>query len=273
MPNIFKRIISGIALLALTFFCMYKGQFFLWSWIVLLGSLVIDEVFVNFLKKNRTSFSYLTVQLINLFLCFSFPHWQTQGPWSSFILFFALGINILLSIYLFASKMESPVFTRLLNIFPPGVGLLIIPSILSLGCLIYHQKWYFYLWIFMIMVFGMDVGALFFGKTVGRRKLCPRVSPNKTIEGVVGGCFLAGLGGGLFWFIVKDEISLGRVLFFIFMALLVQIGDLVQSKIKRQYNLKDSSKLIPGHGGIYDRLDGAFFLVSFFMVSIMTGCF
>ena len=109
------------------------------------------------------------------------------------------------------------------------------------------------LWAF-IVTWATDIGAYFVGKAFGRNKLAPSISPGKTVEGLIGGVVIAGLLGGA-W--VIDQ-HLGRVLLFCapLFALAAQGGDLFESWIKRTAGVKDSSHILPGHGGVLDRLDG-----------------
>jgi len=117
-------------------------------------------------------------------------------------------------------------------------------------------------WIFLLLLIIMcgDSAAYFVGISIGRRKLYPAVSPNKSIEGAIGG--LAGSILGAFiaqltffpqlaWW---DVLLLGSIL-----GALGQVGDLFESLLKRSFGVKDSGTLIPGHGGILDRLDSLLF--------------
>jgi phosphatidate cytidylyltransferase len=105
------------------------------------------------------------------------------------------------------------------------------------------------------LVFSADVGAYFVGRGLGHRPLAPRVSPNKTWEGVLGGCFaglcMAALGLACFDFPAPAFLGLC-----VAAVLLSVIGDLTESMFKRYAGLKDSGQLLPGHGGILDRIDG-----------------
>jgi len=109
------------------------------------------------------------------------------------------------------------------------------------------------LWAF-IVTWATDIGAYFVGKAIGRNRLAPSISPGKTIEGLIGGVVIAALLGGA-W--VWDQ-RLGRALFGAapLFALAAQAGDLFESWIKRTAGVKDSSHILPGHGGVLDRLDG-----------------
>jgi phosphatidate cytidylyltransferase len=106
------------------------------------------------------------------------------------------------------------------------------------------------------VVWGTDVGAYFAGRAIGGAKLMPTVSPNKTWSGAIGGAILgAGLGVYIpYLFGVKITVMLFVVAFIT--SIISQIGDLYESHFKRRMSVKDSSQLIPGHGGVMDRLDG-----------------
>lgn len=105
----------------------------------------------------------------------------------------------------------------------------------------------------MALVWACDIGAYFAGRTLGGPKLMPRVSPNKTWAGLVGGI----LGAGLFALVLTRwgldwRLALATPL----LAVLAQAGDLYESWLKRRAGVKDSGNLLPGHGGVLDRLDG-----------------
>ncbi|KRA21214.1 MULTISPECIES: phosphatidate cytidylyltransferase [unclassified Lysobacter] len=110
----------------------------------------------------------------------------------------------------------------------------------------------------LAIVWAADSGAYFAGRKFGRLKLAPRVSPNKTIEGVVGGV-LAGVAVGIAFasFAGAQPYQLPAVALVAFVAVLFSVvGDLFESLLKRHAGVKDSGHLIPGHGGILDRVDG-----------------
>jgi phosphatidate cytidylyltransferase len=106
----------------------------------------------------------------------------------------------------------------------------------------------------LLLGWGADVGAYFGGRRFGRTKLAPRVSPNKTWEGVLGGLLAGSVVAlaGLAWFGFSAEAFLPLCM----AALLASIvGDLTESMFKRQVGLKDSGSILPGHGGVLDRID------------------
>lgn len=108
----------------------------------------------------------------------------------------------------------------------------------------------------MLLVWGADTGAYTFGRLFGKHKLAPKVSPGKTWEGAIGGVLTAALIAILFSYFVKLPVLLPILLLCSVIAVIASIfGDLSESMFKRQAGIKDSSQLIPGHGGIMDRID------------------
>ncbi|MDP9164338.1 MAG: phosphatidate cytidylyltransferase [Pseudomonadota bacterium] len=109
------------------------------------------------------------------------------------------------------------------------------------------------LWVF-IVTWSTDIGAYFAGRSIGGPKLAPAISPNKTWAGLFGGMIAASLLGGL-WVV---ELGLPRRLLLLapMFAVGAQLGDLFESGLKRRAGVKDSGTILPGHGGVLDRLDG-----------------
>jgi len=114
--------------------------------------------------------------------------------------------------------------------------------------------------LFLAMVMFTDTGAYYTGRAIGRHKLAPRISPGKTVEGSVGG-FISGIAAGplcrLIFFPqlpLVDSMLLGASI-----GILGQVGDLAESMLKRGSGVKDSGGLLPGHGGMLDRLDSILF--------------
>lgn len=106
----------------------------------------------------------------------------------------------------------------------------------------------------LLLVWATDIGGYFVGRRLGRYKLAPRVSPNKTWEGVLGGLVLGSLValGGQAWFALPAAAFLPLCMAVILVSV---VGDLNESLFKRQAGLKDSSAVLPGHGGVLDRID------------------
>ncbi len=107
-----------------------------------------------------------------------------------------------------------------------------------------------------IVVIAADVGGYFAGRTIGGSKLWPAVSPNKTWAGLLGGILLAFLVGGVFSWATTGTYFYQVCTVSAIAALLAQAGDLAESALKRHFGVKDAGTLVPGHGGLLDRLDG-----------------
>jgi phosphatidate cytidylyltransferase len=113
---------------------------------------------------------------------------------------------------------------------------------------------------FFLVLMGSDVGAYYTGRALGKRKLAPSISPGKTWEGAVGGILAALAMAALahFWFFrelpLKYMLPLAAI-----MAILGILGDLAESALKRGAGAKDAANILPGHGGILDRLDSLLF--------------
>lgn len=115
----------------------------------------------------------------------------------------------------------------------------------------------------IVLIWTNDSFAYLVGKNFGKRKLFERISPKKTIEGFIGGLFFTVLVG----YAIGKYSGMFSIINWIIIAIIVGVfgtlGDLVESKFKRQANVKDSGKIMPGHGGLLDRLDSLFFLAPF----------
>ncbi len=137
----------------------------------------------------------------------------------------------------------------------------ILPFMLSALVRIFvGERGIYYIWIPFIMAFASDTGAYFTGMAIGKHKLCPVVSPKKTIEGLVGGVVCAILGMVAYGLVLQYRFQwevnyLSLLIYGLVGSLGGVFGDLSLSVIKRQTGIKDYGTLIPGHGGILDRFD------------------
>jgi phosphatidate cytidylyltransferase len=145
----------------------------------------------------------------------------------------------------------------------PGVawlaGGIVYVAAAALGLLYLRDRqadgWQIIFWL-LAVVWATDTGGFVVGRTLGGPKLAPDVSPNKTWAGLVGAMVAAAIVGavaGAFW---PGRDSLMMALTSLGLALVAQAGDLFESRLKRRFGAKDSSQLIPGHGGLLDRVDG-----------------
>lgn len=123
-------------------------------------------------------------------------------------------------------------------------------------------------WVISVVVIN-DIGAYIVGTWLKGPKLMEAVSSGKTWSGFFGGLVCSSLVGGLFYFFIHSNVSLQQFMgICMVVAFFSTVGDLCESKIKRFYKIKDSGDLIPGHGGLFDRLDGILFVVPFVTLAI-----
>ncbi|SMM97631.1 Phosphatidate cytidylyltransferase [uncultured Candidatus Thioglobus sp.] len=135
------------------------------------------------------------------------------------------------------------------------------------GLVILNQNDKSLLVLLILIVTSADSFAYFSGRAFGKRKLAPNLSSGKTIEGVIGGVIGALCVTGV-WMVVTDNINMWFLLIAFFTALFSVVGDLYESIYKREAGVKDSGNLLPGHGGILDRMDGLLAAAPIFIIGI-----
>ncbi len=135
----------------------------------------------------------------------------------------------------------------------------------------------YYFMVPLIAPLTCDIFAYFCGRLFGSRKLIPRISPNKTVEGSVGGMFFCTVICTVYGVIIRNVFEFERVLPVwvfaiggILISIVSQTGDLIASAIKRQYGIKDYGKIFPGHGGVMDRFDSVIATVPIFLMLVMS---
>jgi len=155
-------------------------------------------------------------------------------------------------------------------------GVIYIPLFLSFLVLLRNDvhgvAWIFFL---LFIVFAGDVGAFYAGKFFGRHKLSPSISPRKTIEGSIGGMIFCIIIGYVFMRLFLPHLNEPIIfLLFVIVNIFAQTGDLFESQLKRTGKIKDSGNILPGHGGILDRIDALLFaapVTYFFKEFVLTG--
>lgn len=156
-------------------------------------------------------------------------------------------------------KMENIIFPMMYI----GVPMMFLPSLMynSLN----QYTWHLFIFSF-ILIWMSDVGAYVLGMAFGQRpnskKLCPQISPKKSWIGVFGGFLFTTIGAIIIYFTKLVEIKLFHLIIISFLVLIFGIlGDLFESLVKRKFGVKDSGTIMPGHGGLLDRFDGALFVL------------
>jgi len=269
MNNFTKRIISGIVYVSLLIFCILFSKISFLCLFFILMMLCIYE-FTKMIQL-KSIFPYLIG-----FLAFIFGNVLNVEDVPARSIFSYIGILLFLTIFssfvwiLFAKKEE--IVNHLGKIFL-SVIYIVIPFILMAQIPFLNSDFKYastaILGVF-ILIWISDTFAYLVGKNFGRTKLLKRISPNKTVEGFIGGmiaCFIAGYIIALYftelsitqWIVISGLVSVFGVL-----------GDLIESMFKRQAGIKDSSNLIPGHGGFLDRFDSVIFAAPFIFIYLQT---
>lgn len=250
------RIISSVVFFPLLAAFIVIGGNTLKIGVFLLSAVAMTEVYKAFFKKilpiNYISYIFLVVYY---FFIDSIVQKFT-------IIFLFLFIISNLTFLVIKHKKISPA-DCIVNIFVFFyVGIFLSAIYLTRG-LEYGE---YLVWLIFISAWGCDTCAYFTGKAIGKNKLIETLSPNKTIEGFIGGILGAMIIGGIYAWVVTyifNLFEIGSITFFIVASgiggIFSQLGDLTASAIKRYTNLKDYGKIIPGHGGIMDRFDSIIF--------------
>ena len=261
-----KRVLSAIIMMVVFIpLLLIGGKAFL-ILMSLLACLGLYELLNTASSKNNFPlFMKIISYLILLFIC-------TRNI-NSFDFNFTLDYkNIALVIFLLLLPLVFYDDNKKYNITD---GLFLIGAVLFLGfsfnLLIITRNYDLYKIVYLLIISIMtDTFAYISGRLVGTHKLCPNISPNKTIEGFIGGTLMGVVVASSFYYVfINSSVSLAiLVIVTLLLSIVGQLGDLVFSMIKRHYNKKDFSDLIPGHGGILDRFDSLIFIsLAFILVA------
>jgi len=252
------RVVSAIIAILLLILVFSLGGWLIDLVLVIVALIGMREIYKAFNNKGvhpQKLAGYLFVIL------FYIQHNLFEGNFDFF--YFLITVILLLSIMVFKPTVNLvDIAVTILGIFYPGI-LLSIVGLMKENDLIHP---YYLLYLSLTAAYGTDTFAYFVGSFLGKRKLCPSISPNKTIEGsiggLVGGTILIILLGFILNWVYNTNVHL---IHFAMIGLLggifSQIGDLTASTIKRYCNVKDFGNLLPGHGGILDRIDSLLFVL------------
>ena len=234
------RILSAILMLPLLLI-VYLGGKVLLAGCFVIGVMGVREFFGGFRKiganpSNPIAYgSAVALYLIDLLGAGMYMHW-----------FF--GVILASLLYLFRSpavKAEDAAITL------TGIFYVIFFS--------YHvaltDHYHISVWLIFISAFGTDMAAYFTGHAIGKHKLCPEISPKKTVEGAIGGVLGSVILCGIFGYCFIRGLFIHCLIIGAIGSVAAQTGDLIASAFKRKMGIKDYGNLIPGHGGVMDRFD------------------
>ncbi len=255
-----ERILTVLVSVPILFACTYAGGP---SFFVLVGVLAMISLneFYNMLKAKGLNPYYFIGNLFTLLMLilvqFDVRHALVDSA-SSLLLTSAIIVTFGAAVLIRRSSMSTA------NIAITVLGMLYVgwlfSYLISLRALTPHGK---YLFMLMFAIWALDTTAYFIGKTFGKKQLSPFISPKKTVEGGVAG-FIASVAvvyafGMYFENALVPAQWVHYVVLGVIVGMLAQISDLSESLIKRDTGVKDSSKLVPGHGGVLDRMDSFIF--------------
>jgi phosphatidate cytidylyltransferase len=254
-----ERIIIGIASLPIIIACTYYGG---WSFFILVTTLALFSLneFYSLMNKKGYSPSYIIGFLVTLFFMWftaytvRHPHWE---PYATGILTTAIIITFAGGIFL--KKAQDSTINASITL----LGILYVGWMFSYLTLIREMNppeahfWKdhgAYLFFLIISIWACDTAAYLVGTYFGKIKLSPYISPKKTVEGAAVGLLIGIVAASIFGKLIGMSMMHVVILGFI-IGIVGQVSDLVESLIKRDADVKDSSSIIPGHGGFLDRMD------------------
>lgn len=249
VSELLKRILFAVPAAILFIFLTWLGGWYFKGLIILIGFFIQQEIMRLMYSAGNPTDQYFP---------YTIGLWIMLFPTLPFAFEIGLGILLLfMAIQTFNTSEES--ITQLSTTFFAGfyapAGLLCLMLIRDMGT---NEVGFLLTMATMLMIWGSDIFAYFGGKSFGKRKLAPTISPNKTWEGFLSGylgCFV-GLALAFYAIPVESGFTLTKALPLIFCAgTFGPIGDLMESKMKRKAGVKDSANILPGHGGFFDRFD------------------
>jgi len=254
--NLFKRIVSALTLLPLVLGLVYMGGWWFFALLAVGGLLMFKEWCQLTNCFNNSSFVLGAIAILIFPAIVTIFGSDGRFDIGLVTLLFVLSAGLVTTPpHKIAAQVSSPKSKNNMSVGIAYVGM----ALTSLAWLrTQDNHGLIVIWTFFT-VWAMDVGGYFAGKGIGGPKLAPKLSPKKTWAGLIGGMVLAA-GVSIAISIIFD---LGDPLLMPFagalIAVVAQLGDLYESAVKRSLNAKDSGNLIPGHGGILDRVDGLVF--------------
>lgn len=267
-----KRILTAIAIIIILAGAIYGGPTVLAILAAIIGVMAVYEFFYMMGATNSYR-PFNPICVWSMITCAVVIIGGNILPgrfvFGSLMISFLVGVAMALFFYNRAVNnviniLKDHVFATFYITLPLALGITVVSEPNGIA-------WLFFLF---LAVFASDVGAFYVGSFLGKHKLCPKISPNKSVEGAIGGFILSLICTLTYQEIWLPEISLTQTLpLAVLCAIASQIGDLFESVIKRSMGVKDSGSILPGHGGVLDRIDSllmaipVFYVMKFFVYS------
>ena len=255
MKEIILRAVSGVLYISIVILTLFTSHKWFIGLFLILGLITLYEFLRLFKLKNFLPYLFM------LILIYFFSYKQIDIRIVYILLLCTLIVNIILLNDLF--KKNNVSYSRIIKIMISIFYL--VSGFIYLTLIPFYEGYFDSKVIFgvFVLIWSNDTFAYLIGKSIGKRKLFERISPKKTIEGFLGGL----IGSLIISFIIFKYTLLFNFGIWMALAVLISvfgtIGDLVQSKFKRNAGVKDSGVSMPGHGGLYDRLDSILFASPF----------
>ncbi len=256
------RVLSGLIMLPLLVILLLGG-YVLFAACLLIGIMGVREFYNGFRAMDvKPNFAIAVAAAVALYAVELFGGGRVQ--W--YMLWF-FGVVVASLLYLFDiehRKLEDAMATI--------TGIFYVVFFSFHVTLVEQTQYGLMVWLIVITAFGTDIMAYFSGYLLGKHKLCPHISPKKTIEGSIGGVVGSVVLSGLFGYFFMDDVLVHCLIIGVLGGIISQFGDLTASVFKRKMGIKDYGNLIPGHGGILDRFDSVLFtgpMVYYYIVLVM----
>lgn len=256
MKNVIVRSLSGIVYIALIVAAIFLGNNFFFALTTIFALLGVYEFWSVTNHDSTGRPSSVIIDCIGAGALVMGAHLQWMPSAAGIIISVYLLVRLTMALGDTKGGALANVAKSVLGVVYVGVPLYMLNLLYSAGAYT-HQL----VLSMFVMIWVNDTGAFCFGSTLGKRKLCQRLSPKKSWEGFWGGmlCCVAAGAAGYCWFNSMDMALWEWLLIGATVSVFATCGDLFESMVKRSFNVKDSGHLIPGHGGILDRIDSLLF--------------
>lgn len=270
MSEIFKRSLTGALYIIIIVSTAFLSHYAMVGFFVIVGFICLSE-FQKLLEFRNWISYFALIFLLYYFNNFYFLSTEEYIPSDVIYPLIAyIAMTLVVKIFLLKDLFtlsQIPLFDgkkHLLTLF------YIVPSIIFLTMIPVYKPHYEYVLVgVFVLIWTNDSFAYLVGKSLGRHKLFERISPKKTIEGFIGGLVFSLIMGYLIFMYIDILTWWAWLIMAVIVSVFGTLGDLVQSKFKRKADVKDSGKIMPGHGGVFDRMDSMLFSSTFVFLFLL----